>query len=92
MPRWHEYNPSNKPETCRWCGRVLRRHRQHDPNFRVDIHNLGARAKMPFYSKGGDYHDGFFCGLRCGYMYGVRMAEIVARHQAIQEAHQRNEP
>lgn len=84
MPDWRPYNPSNKPETCRWCGERLRRHRQFDPKIPSQM--------MPFYEKSGDYHDGFFCGLRCGYRYGVRMAEIVAKHQAVEEAHQRNEP
>jgi len=28
---------------------------------------------------GGDYRDGFFCGLRCGYEFGVRMAQLDKR-------------
>jgi hypothetical protein len=30
---------------------------------------------------GGDYQDGFFCGLRCGYQFGVRMGELGRRLQ-----------
>jgi hypothetical protein len=28
---------------------------------------------------GGDYRDGHFCGLRCGYAFAVRLADLGAR-------------
>jgi hypothetical protein len=30
-------------------------------------------------TEGGDYQDGFFCGLRCAYQFGVRMAQLGRR-------------
>ena len=43
---------------CQYCDRPLRRYR-----WRVDY---------PERSTWGDYGDGFFCGLRCGYRWACR--------------------
>jgi hypothetical protein len=41
------------------------------------IHAYRKRVgRKRFYKKAGDYGDGHFCGLRCGYMFGVRLADL----------------
>lgn len=76
MAQWREWNPTNKPGTCVWCGRVLRFRSE---AFDREGHWIKDRSKRPRKQKGGDYHDGFFCGLRCGYLFGVQMATFGRR-------------
>jgi hypothetical protein len=49
---------TNKAGTCLYCGRRLR------------------KAPAPYGAEGyrGDYADNAFCGLRCGYSFGVALA------------------
>ena len=58
------YNPSNKPNTCLWCGRKLKEfidwHHEHTGMF-------------------GYEGDGHFCSLRCGYEFGNTFAAIGRR-------------
>lgn len=54
------FNPSNKPGTCKWCGRKL-----HLARFRL---HGGQRHR-------GSYGDDTFCGLRCGYRFGLTMSK-----------------
>jgi hypothetical protein len=74
MAEWRDFNASNKPDTCLWCGRKLRYKTLHD--WGVGDANPTRSYKA---EKGGDYQDGQFCGLRCGYLFGVRMAELGRR-------------
>lgn len=57
-------NPSGDDETCIWCGTRLRLTYQ----TRAD-----ADAGKPRERK-GDYGDGLFCTLRCGYLFGLTFA------------------
>ncbi len=55
------------PGHCIWCARKLRK----------------AISRGPFYDDRkakprGDYGEGLFCGLRCGYQYGVVAAAQAA--------------
>jgi len=59
------------PETrekpcCIWCGQMLRIAPQ---ARRKAVENREVRLER------GDYGDGFFCGLRCGYAFGVGVAD-----------------
>ena len=93
MAEWRPYGASNQPDTCVWCGNKLRHkikdwheertqipipeEQQWDPDVttRTHVRNVTDRRA----EKGGDYEDGLFCGLRCGYMFGVRMGELGRR-------------
>src|SRR5688572_4901824 len=60
LPR--PFNPSGEAGTCLWCGDPLRAH------WRVTADdNLQPEGY-------GEYADNAFCGLRCGYAFGVEMA------------------
>lgn len=57
------------------CGRKLRWiKRTFTQGPRGVLIPVGERPNL--YAKAGDYGDGFFCGLRCGYQFGV----LVANH------------
>lgn len=89
MPDYRPFNASNKPDTCLWCGNKLR-HRQISKDMTVgeakaqgykvaDLFARGgddakASVVVGHEERGGDYADGHFCGLRCGYRFGVAMA------------------
>lgn len=60
------FNYDSVKGTCLWCGRKLRRFRYRDAE-----HNEGKEW--------GDYGDGHFCGLRCGYQFAVRLADLGRR-------------
>lgn len=61
MSLWRPYKRTHsagvEPARCQWCGNRLRRPKRMNGE--------------PMYAKPGDYGDGLFCGLRCGYQYGV---------------------
>ncbi len=59
---WQSHGPNDKDNHCLWCGRKLRLFR-----FRKY-----REIKTP--SDYGDYGDGKFCGLRCGYQFAIAMA------------------
>lgn len=61
MNLFHSFGATNKPGTCRWCGRKLR----------SPVHIPKDRAK----SRRGDYGDDTFCGLRCGYQFGLALSK-----------------
>lgn len=62
------FNYEGVERTCLWCGRKLRRYRHRDAE-----HNKGTGKEW------GDYGDGHFCGLNCGYMFGRRLADLGKR-------------
>lgn len=73
MAEWREWNPSNEPGTCLWCGHKLR---QGKGTF-VDDPTAPSGRRFDgdaLMAKLGGYADGFFCGLRCGYLFGVEFA------------------
>lgn len=97
MAEWRPFGASNQPNTCIWCGRKLRfkvlkshynmtvvpldpndlAYEEHSHTTRKSYKNVvDERATV-----GGDYQDGFFCGLRCAYQFGVRMAQLGRRLQ-----------
>lgn len=74
MAEFRAFNPSNERGTCLYCGRKLRWiKRIFTPSPRGVQIPIGERPNL--YSKAGDYGDGFFCGLRCGYQFGVLAAQ-----------------
>jgi hypothetical protein len=78
MAQWREFNASNMPDTCVWCGRKLRQkmtYADFDQGF-IDAVRGDKPEMVPRYEKKGDYGDGFFCGLRCGYLFGEQMAKL----------------
>lgn len=77
MSEWQGYGATGEPGTCLWCGRKLRQPKR---PFTDDGQWIprGQRTATT-YSKPGDYGDGNFCGLRCGYMFGVRLADAGTR-------------
>lgn len=81
MAEWREFNASNEPETCLWCGRKLRWRK--DPVFEGTL--AAARGGKPktvnAYDRPGDYGDGFFCGLRCAHQFATTLAEAGRRLQ-----------
>lgn len=58
------FNYDNVKDTCLWCGRKLRAYR-----YRKEGED----------KQRGDYGDGHFCGLRCGYQFAVRLADLGKR-------------
>jgi hypothetical protein len=79
-----DYQPfgyTGEPGTCFWCGRRLRRRK-----VSAEPGEPGAtKAGLHFWTKPaarlGGYQDDTFCGLRCGYQFGLRMAELGRRLQ-----------
>jgi hypothetical protein len=64
-PYWREFAADCLPGTCRWCGRPLR----------VYFRDRDKPAKE---QRRGDYGDEMFCGLRCGYLYGLGAIKVGA--------------
>lgn len=91
MSDWQSFGYKGKPGTCLWCGRRLTRQTVLDSRAEEQMRKAGLigdelyRASLRPASKPGRYYDGFFCGLRCGFQFGVRMAELGRRLQAAQE-------
>lgn len=85
MAQWREFAATNEPNTCKWCGKKLRWQTtmfnpetgKADPIIDAETNTAiqGTRRTWPMYEKPGDYGDGHFCGLRCGYMFGVALAD-----------------
>lgn len=74
---WHPFGYTGKPGTCRWCGRKLRYGTviatdadKDNPTYK----DYGANFATKRATRAGGYQDDRFCGLRCGYQYGVRAA------------------
>lgn len=101
MAEYRSFNASNEPDTCLWCGRKLR-HRQitktmpareaKAQGYKVTNAEMLKDGEWPvsailgYEELGGDYVDGHFCGLRCGYQFGVAMADNGRRLQPPAEA------
>lgn len=90
MGDWQPFGYKGKPGTCKWCGRKLRR--KYWPKYETTkaLNVLGDETtyqkrvgKEPAAGLGG-YSDNHFCGLRCGYQFGLRMAEL-GRRLGLQE-------
>ncbi len=80
MAEFRKFHASNQPETCLYCGRRLRWiKRSFTPGPHGEFIPIGQRPNL--YKKPGDYGDGFFCGLRCGYQFGVLAANHAQRFE-----------
>jgi hypothetical protein len=64
------FGASNDLGTCRWCGRKLRPYPYRDEPW-AQGQELGG------------YGDNHFCGLRCGYEFGLRFAELGKRLEPV---------
>lgn len=64
-----EHGDPLAPGACLWCGEKLRATGTH---LRSLYPVLGPVAR-------GDYGDNAFCGLRCGYLFGRRLAVLGSR-------------
>ena len=60
------------PGACLWCGAKLRAPKAH----LTEAQRAGAR---------GDYADNAFCGLRCGYSFGLQLALFGRRLEVARE-------
>lgn len=86
MADWREFGATNKPETCLWCGKGLRwatvSARSMPQTEHFDRAKRGDKAlRERRYNAPGDYGDGYFCGLRCAYQFGVLAAQSGKRFQ-----------
>lgn len=85
---WQPFGYDGGPGTCLWCGRRLPRETVHDARAEEQMREAGLtgpelwRASLRPALKTGRYQDGVFCGLRCGYQFGKRMAELGHRLEA----------
>ena len=93
MAEWRPFGATNAPDTCLWCGNKLRHKvtESHYEEIRVEVpeelrwdpavtHRKQSKSVADKRAeKGGDYQDGFFCGLRCGYQFGERLAQLGRR-------------
>ena len=67
MATWRDCGATGHAGTCLWCGSKLRAYRWRDSSHaKKDAQGNALR---------GGYNDGFFCGLRCGYEFGVTLAK-----------------
>lgn len=92
MSSWQPFGYEGKPETCLWCGRKL--HYQKTRTWGTVEVNGGFTSKITGEKRAelpGYYEDGFFCGLSCGYKFGVRLAQLDKRLQAPPEENQEGE-
>lgn len=76
MNHFAEFGPVDKPGHCRWCGKKLRK--KFDSEH-VEAGNSMSNFRKLDTFKLGDYGDGHFCGPRCGYRFGVRLANLGSR-------------
>lgn len=83
-----QFGPVDAPGVCRWCGRKLRKRFDFsDCETTTGVDDLG-NSKTSTSRPGrletftlGDYGDGHFCGMTCGYTFGVRIADLGKRLQ-----------
>lgn len=82
---YQDFGYEGKPETCLWCGRKLQRKTLMDRHATDLAHRDGTLRPGLWISKPaeklGSYQDDCFCGLRCGYQFGLRLAEFGRRLQ-----------
>jgi hypothetical protein len=70
-----KFGATNKTDTCRWCGRKLvwvcntQYEESAAPNGKRRIVSRTRRYQAP-----GAYGNGHFCGLTCGYQFGLTLA------------------
>lgn len=68
------WGTTNKPDTCLWCGRRLRHQLKRVLEEWHYVYVTDENGKKVKEEKGGAYKDGSFCGLSCGYAFGVALA------------------
>jgi hypothetical protein len=73
----------NAPGRCKWCGRKLRKKFDYE---HIEPTPTSSFRKLDTF-KFGDYGDGHFCGLRCGYEFAVWYADrgnfIILKKKAV---------
>lgn len=79
--KYRKYDPSNKPDTCLWCGIRL----EHKPIYR---RNAAGRLLWPkrivgYRERGGYDENNLFCTLACGYQFGLAFAQAGQRLQPL---------
>jgi hypothetical protein len=62
--------PDDRPWVCKECG-----------GTHLGREGRTVKSRKKAYDKPGDYGDGHFCGLRCGYEFGKKMADFGRRLQ-----------
>lgn len=88
MSDWQPFGYEGKPGTCLWCGRRLPRETVLDGRVQEQLRQAGVPENQLYEAslrpalKTGRYQDGFFCGLRCGYQFAARLAELGRRLEA----------
>lgn len=75
----------DEPLTCLWCGRKLSHHTVIDEDREKAARAAGMDADAVYQhslvraEKAGPYQDDSFCTLSCGYLFGLRLAELGSR-------------
>lgn len=100
MNSFNEFRHVNAPGHCIWCGKKLRKkwrmehapyvttwHPPDPPHYPVGYAVGSGRLVNVGEPMLGDYGDGHFCGLRCGYRFGVRLAQLGSRLQPVKARH-----
>src|SRR5256885_758278 len=77
MASFRPFGYEGKPGTCLWCGRALGREQvQADPDEPGAVRKSAYSGWSRPADEVGFSQNGFFCILSCGYLFGVRMAQI----------------
>lgn len=93
-PHFAEHGPVDAAGCCKWCGRKLRKCfdiKFHDVVTSKDALGKTVRTTKPSEKLKtftlGDYGEGHFCGLRCGYAFGTRFADLGNRLRPVKVLH-----
>lgn len=81
-----EFNASNKPNTCLWCGQPLHRNSTVEAVRRETPRGFTTDTIRTLTEERGWNGNGFFCSLRCGEAFGVAMAKNGRRLQPREDA------
>jgi hypothetical protein len=79
MSDWQGFAQHGDPEqdgNCRRCGRTLACTYDEDWSKATGRSDKSTRRRA---GKPGGYRDDHFCGLRCGYQFAVRLADLGRR-------------
>lgn len=85
---WKPFGYKGDPLTCLWCGKKLYYKTVIDEDLEKAARASGAtrheasEASLVKADHAGAYQDDSFCTASCGYLFGLRMAELGHRLQA----------
>lgn len=85
---WKPFGYRGEPLTCLWCGKKLYYKKVLDRDREKELQAAGLSAYEAFNQalvkadKAGAYQDDSFCTASCGYLFGLRQAELGNRLKA----------